>query len=159
MDQIELSYFKNLFRDMLKNIEVGKVKLEKRGGDSIDIVNDERDNNMVLKMQGRKQFYSKKISQAMVRIDDGSFGYCQDCEGSIEKRRLMARPMATRCISCKEEQERDEKHIPYEKRSHTTGRKISGNVIALKINNEEILKEGNLKLKSESEMLGISVGG
>ncbi len=42
----------------------------------------------------------KSIRQARVRIDDGSYGYCLDCDEPIGIARLRAYPDATKCIEC-----------------------------------------------------------
>jgi DnaK suppressor protein len=46
---------------------------------------------------------------ALKKIDDGTFGICEDCEEPISRKRLEARPETALCIRCKEDQERDEK--------------------------------------------------
>jgi DnaK suppressor protein len=43
-----------------------------------------------------------EIDSALVRIDEGTFGTCANCGGSIALGRLEARPQATLCISCAE---------------------------------------------------------
>ncbi len=48
----------------------------------------------------------REIQEALRKVKEGSYGVCEDCGTDIPKRRLEARPFATRCISCKEEQER-----------------------------------------------------
>ncbi len=44
-----------------------------------------------------------------LRIDDGTFGICDNCGGPISEKRLMARPVTTQCIECKTKEERLEK--------------------------------------------------
>jgi DnaK suppressor protein len=50
-----------------------------------------------------------KIQKALLRLDDGTFGVCEECGEKISQKRLEARPETTLCIRCKEEQERIEK--------------------------------------------------
>jgi hypothetical protein len=50
----------------------------------------------------------KKVKQALKRIDEGSFGVCQDCGCDIGEKRLLARPTADLCIQCKEDEEKSE---------------------------------------------------
>ncbi|MBT5093183.1 MAG: hypothetical protein HOM21_03000, partial [Halobacteriovoraceae bacterium] len=60
----------------------------------------------------------------------------------IELSRLYARPTANLCIGCKEDQERIETHIPYQKKSHTLGKTFNNkNVVKLPIK-EELPGEG-----------------
>jgi len=69
----------------------------------------ETDLHFDLRVKERQQKLIDKINEALKRIDDGSFGICERCEEPIELERLKARPIATLCIDCKTDQERDEK--------------------------------------------------
>jgi len=51
----------------------------------------------------------KKIDDALSRIDNKTFGVCEECGEEIGVNRLKVRPVATLCIACKEEQEKKEK--------------------------------------------------
>lgn len=50
-----------------------------------------------------------KILNAMKKINDGSFGYCEECGEEIAEKRLLANPGAVTCISCAEQIEIIEK--------------------------------------------------
>jgi len=52
-----------------------------------------------------------KIQEALQRIEDGTFGICEQCGCEISEGRLEARPVTTFCIECKEEQENKEKIV------------------------------------------------
>jgi DnaK suppressor protein len=41
-----------------------------------------------------------KISAALQRMDEGTYGICTDCGEKIDNRRLEVRPFSSRCISC-----------------------------------------------------------
>src|ERR1700745_1060207 len=73
--------------------------------DETDLAASEVNQNLVFKLRDRERQLLAKIDEAMARIDDGSFGLCQECEEPIEPRRLEARPVSTLCISCKEKEE------------------------------------------------------
>jgi DnaK suppressor protein len=48
------------------------------------------------------------IESTIKRIENGEYGICKYCKGPIAKKRLLARPVASSCISCKKElQEND----------------------------------------------------
>ena len=49
------------------------------------------------------------ISFALAKIEQGSFGICDECGEAIASGRLEARPVTTLCIKCKEEEEEQEK--------------------------------------------------
>ncbi len=69
----------------------------------------ETDLHFDLRVKDREQKLIDKITEALKRIDKGGFGICERCGDPIELERLKARPIATLCIDCKTEQERDEK--------------------------------------------------
>lgn len=77
--------------------------------DETDLAASEINQNLVFKLRDRERQLLSKIDEALARMDDGSFGTCEDCEEPIEPRRLEARPVSTLCIACKERQEHREK--------------------------------------------------
>ncbi len=77
--------------------------------DETDLAASEISQNLVFKLRDRERQLLSKIDEALARMDEGTFGVCEDCEEPIEPRRLEARPVSTLCISCKERQEHREK--------------------------------------------------
>jgi DnaK suppressor protein len=77
--------------------------------DETDLAASEINQNLVFKLRDRERLLLSKIDQALYRIDDGTFGTCEECEEPIEPRRLEARPVSTLCIACKEKEEHREK--------------------------------------------------
>ena len=69
----------------------------------------ESDRNFLLRIRDRERKLLVKIQEALNRIDDGTFGTCQECGEEISESRLKARPVATLCVECKRMQEREEK--------------------------------------------------
>ena len=69
----------------------------------------ETDRNFMLRLRGREQRLLKKIDQAVERVDNGTFGICEDCGNEINLKRLEARPVTTMCIDCKTLQEEEER--------------------------------------------------
>jgi DnaK suppressor protein len=47
----------------------------------------------------------QKIDEALVRLEEGSYGYCFECGSEISERRLRALPFAVRCKNCEEARE------------------------------------------------------
>ncbi len=133
-----LAQFENLFLELRKNT-LNEIKLEDKvlnmeKGDEIDQSLEDQERAMNLKLLGRHTFMLKKIDGALLKIKNGTYGICEECDGEIEINRLRARPVATQCITCKEEQERSEGQVLYEKRSHTHGKGFGKNVIPLRAN-------------------------
>jgi DnaK suppressor protein len=69
----------------------------------------ESDRNFELRIRDRERKLIAKMQEAIRRIDDGTFGICDDCSGPISEKRLLARPVTTQCIDCKTKQEKIEK--------------------------------------------------
>ena len=77
--------------------------------DEMDLASSEYIQSFTFRLRGREKVFLQKIDKALKKIDDGSFGVCENCEEPISVKRLEARPETTLCIRCKEDQERQEK--------------------------------------------------
>lgn len=77
--------------------------------DPTDRASLESDRNFLLRIRDRERRLLLKIQEALKRIDEGTFGICQECGEEISESRLKARPVATLCVECKRKQERQEK--------------------------------------------------
>lgn len=77
--------------------------------DEMDLASTEYLQSFTFRLRGREKTFLKKIHKALLKIDKGNFGECEECLEPIGLKRLEARPETTLCIQCKEEQEREEK--------------------------------------------------
>ena len=77
--------------------------------DEMDLASSEYIQSFTFRLRGREKTFLKKIDHALSKIDEGTFGICEECEEPISMKRLEARPETTLCIRCKEDQERIEK--------------------------------------------------
>ncbi len=77
--------------------------------DPTDRASFESDRFFELRIRDRERKLIKKIKEALERLENGTFGICEMCGEEISEERLMARPVTTLCIKCKEKQEREEK--------------------------------------------------
>ena len=77
--------------------------------DEMDLASSEYLQSFTFRLRGREKAFLDKIQKALRKIDDGSFGVCEECGDEISIKRLEARPETTLCIKCKEDQERVEK--------------------------------------------------
>lgn len=115
MNKVTLNKFKKLFEEQKKNLlfhdkvvrDDFSVSTEELF-DEVDHASHDIEQSMRMRLRNRELLYLKKIDEALERIEDGTFGECEDCGCEIEHKRLLARPTATLCVSCKEEQERKE---------------------------------------------------
>ena len=76
--------------------------------DEVDQATTDIEESMRLRLRNRDLLSLKMINEALRRIDDGCFGECESCSSEIELRRIEARPTATLCVSCQEEEEKRE---------------------------------------------------
>lgn len=77
--------------------------------DEMDLASSEYLQSFTFRLRGREKTFLDKINKALVKIDEGTFGVCEECGEEISVKRLEARPETTLCIKCKEDQERMEK--------------------------------------------------
>lgn len=77
--------------------------------DEADLAASEINQSLTFELRNRERVMIAKINTALKRIQDGTFGECESCEETIEKRRLEARPFSTFCVSCQEMHEHKEK--------------------------------------------------
>jgi DnaK suppressor protein len=77
--------------------------------DEMDLASSEYLQSFTFRLRGREKVFLEKIQKALLKIEDGSFGTCEECGEEISLKRLEARPETNLCIRCKEDQERREK--------------------------------------------------
>ena len=77
--------------------------------DPADRATQEEEFRLELRTRDRERKLIIKIDQALQRVDDGDYGYCEDTGEPIGIKRLEARPIATLCIEAQERHERLEK--------------------------------------------------
>lgn len=77
--------------------------------DIADRASAETDRSLELRTRDRERKLISKIDSALQRIEDGSYGYCEDTGEPISLRRLEARPIATLSIEAQERHERLER--------------------------------------------------
>src|SRR5512147_3340512 len=78
--------------------------------DEMDLASSEYLQSFTFRLRGREKVFLDKIEKALRKIEDGSFGVCEECGEEISIKRLEARPETTLCIRCKEDQEHHEKN-------------------------------------------------
>jgi DnaK suppressor protein len=78
--------------------------------DEMDLASSEAMQSFEFRIRGREKSLLGKIEQALTRIQDGTYGLCEECGEPIAERRLIMRPEASLCVQCKEEQEKQERN-------------------------------------------------
>lgn len=82
---------------------------ENRLPDASDWASADAQRNFELRTRDRERMLLSKIEAALERIEDGSYGYCEDTMEPIGVRRLQARPIATLSIEAQEKHEKRER--------------------------------------------------
>ena len=81
---------------------IKKDVTQAHSGDSAEQAQ-ERENDEVVDAIGNETAQSIRVIQAaLARIDDGTYGLCENCGKDIAPARLSAVPEATRCVNCAE---------------------------------------------------------
>ena len=116
MNDRQVEYFKTKLIDWKNSIlEESKGTIEgmqqdtRNIPDSADRASEETDRALELRTRDRQRKLISKIESALRRIDEGSYGYCEDTGEPISLRRLDARPIATLSVEAQERHERRER--------------------------------------------------
>ncbi|MBM5812413.1 MAG: RNA polymerase-binding protein DksA [Gammaproteobacteria bacterium] len=116
MSQQQLDHFRLILntwkRDLMEEVDrtMNHMKDEAANPpDPNDRASLESEFALELRTRDRERKLIRKIDEALIRIDDGSYGYCLENGEPIGIKRLEARPVATLCIEAQERRERREK--------------------------------------------------
>jgi phage/conjugal plasmid C-4 type zinc finger TraR family protein len=104
----QVDCFKNKFIEQ-RNILLAPKQInliDDLEGDEVEIAQGLVINDMVEKLSLREKDLLIKITEALQRIEEGSFGLCMECEEPIPEKRLNVIPYCTMCVSCAETQEK-----------------------------------------------------
>ena len=79
-------------------------------GDILDSVSEERTRELDLILTDREKRKLAQIDDAIDRIEENTYGLCEECGIKIPKARLKVLPFAKFCVECQEKNEREEKY-------------------------------------------------
>ena len=77
--------------------------------DIVDQASSYTEKTVEMRASNRRRKLINKIDQALKKLKDGTYGYCEDTGEPIGLKRLIARPIATLCIEAQEKHEKEEK--------------------------------------------------
>ena len=116
MNERQLAYFRTRLltwrEDILKEAKETLLHLQEENQNHPDIADrasSETDRAIELRARDRQRKLIAKIDEALARIDDGTYGYCEETGEPISIRRLEARPIATLSVEAQERHERRER--------------------------------------------------
>lgn len=95
-------------REIRKSVKKGTeaVAAIEPGGDIYDQASSERDRELGLLLGDREREKIHSIDEALLRIDDGEYGICEECDEDIPLGRLKAMPFTRHCVKCKSDLEK-----------------------------------------------------
>lgn len=117
MNPVMLEYFrlklldwrKELLKESTETIQNTLQGVELQKPDLADRASAETDHALELRTRDRERKLINKINQALGRIEDGEYGYCEETGEPISVARLDARPVATLSLEAQERHERLER--------------------------------------------------
>jgi len=96
---------------MLKNVQQelqeGRDQNKDEGMDTYDLASDARDREISHILTDRDRGKLEAIDEALSRVDDNSYGLCEDCGAEIAEGRLQALPFTRLCVTCQSDRERE----------------------------------------------------
>ncbi|MEM6405497.1 MAG: RNA polymerase-binding protein DksA [Pseudomonadota bacterium] len=104
-----LAWRDELMQESQETLDNLRDRIYQEVGDEADRASRESDHTLELRTRDRYRKLLYKIDAALSRIDDGSYGYCEDTGDIIGLKRLEARPIATLSIDAQERREIREK--------------------------------------------------
>ncbi len=111
MNLTQLNFFRQrltaMKQELMENAEVTGVHLKATevAADPVDRATLEEEHALELRVRDRERKLLKKIDATLRRLDDGSYGYCEETGEPIGLKRLLARPTATLSLEAQERRE------------------------------------------------------
>jgi DnaK suppressor protein len=95
-------------REIQKTLKSGTdtLTINEPSGDIYDQASSERDRELGLLLGDRDREKLHAIDEALLRINEGEYGICEECEEEIPLGRLKAMPFARHCVKCKSDLEK-----------------------------------------------------
>lgn len=109
MDESELHRFRSQIEARLAALDEenalgrdgqGVVQLDQQSVGRLSRMDALQNQAMAKATQARRDAEARRLTAALARMDEGEYGYCEDCGEEIARGRLELDPAATRCISC-----------------------------------------------------------
>ena len=116
MNPMQMEYFRQMLLNWRSELiqEAGETLNNLNSGnlqqpDMADRASLETDHQLELRTRDRERKLIIKIDEALSRIENGSYGFCQDTDEPIGLKRLMTRPIAVLSLEAQERHERQER--------------------------------------------------
>jgi DnaK suppressor protein len=112
LDSEQLALLKSMLEERLEALRIeaqgveGELPVTEVESSPLDRATVRLLNDLTLEAAGQRAAEAQVLRQALARIEDGSYGECEECGQPIGASRLLARPEARLCIACQTRAER-----------------------------------------------------
>jgi len=96
-----------MLRNVQQELHEGRDQTKDEGMDTYDLASDARDREISHILTDRDRGKLDAIDEALSRVDDGTYGLCEDCGAEIAEGRLDALPFTRLCVTCQSDRERE----------------------------------------------------
>ena len=104
-----ISWRKEIVKSNNDNVVLSNLDDNVASADIVDQASSYTEKTVEMRASNRRRKLINKIDQALKRLKDNTYGYCEDTGEPIGLKRLIARPIATLCIEAQEKHEKEEK--------------------------------------------------
>ena len=104
-----ISWRKEIVKSNNDNVVLNNLDDNIASADIVDQASSYTEKTVEMRASNRRRKLINKIDQALKRLRDDTYGYCEDTGEPIGLKRLIARPIATLCIEAQEKHEKEEK--------------------------------------------------
>ena len=111
LDREQLALLKSMLEQRLEALRIeaqgeGELPVSEVESSPLDRATVRLLNDLTLEAAGQRAAEAQVLRLALARIEDGSYGECEECGQPIGASRLLARPEARLCIACQTRAER-----------------------------------------------------
>ncbi len=107
MRSLLLKMKEETLQEISKSVKNGSgATTDEPSGDIYDQASNERDRELSLLLGDREREKVRSIEEALLRIEEGEYGICEECEEEIPLTRLKVMPFARLCVKCKSDMEK-----------------------------------------------------
>ena len=103
------SWRKEIVQSNNESVIVNNLDDNSSSADIVDQASSYTEKTVEMRASNRRRKLINKIDQALKRLRDGTYGFCEETGEPIGIKRLIARPVATLCIAAQEKHEKEEK--------------------------------------------------
>ncbi len=97
--------------EISEKLKSGTAGVGKDIGDFYDLATEERERELELLLGDRERSRLRQINEAFQRLEEGTYGICEECGEPINPKRLRIVPFARTCVDCQHEKEHEERQM------------------------------------------------